>query len=190
MRNQVLVALAIASASQASAQSGFTPTLPPPPPGSFGSSSSPSSGEATSRCADLAIVSAEIVRIPPNGPPLAPNEVGVAWEVSNLGPEIYRAPDENKQWLTLEAWDPATSRFVQIAQNVLPPSGNGAVTLARSASWRGYLRGVMPSGIRSGLMLRLHYAPESGSWRGVAVDCSPTNNSRTPRLPLPPLTHR
>jgi hypothetical protein len=166
MRYTLAAALLCIAVTTASAQ---TPSLPPgtpiPRPGPPG----------PILCTDLAIVGWNGSRGPP-GAPLAANEVAIYFHVRNNGPRTYTAPDENKQWISLVVAMPTGDET--IAVNVLPPSGSGAVSLARGASWRGHVRGALPAGVtrtsHPPARLQLNYATAAG-W-SPPVDCNIGNN--------------
>lgn len=129
------------------------------------------------RCTDLAITGWNGTRSV-SGTPLAENEVAIAFAVSNNGPAAYRAPDENKQWISLVMTTPGGPRSIGI--NVLPPSGSGAVALAAGGTWRGVLRATLPPGVtrtaHPPVSLQLNYAPGSAGWTPPS-DCNLSNNT-------------
>lgn len=151
------------AATNASAQS----PIPGPP------------GPPVALCTDLAIAGWNGSRSPP-GAPLADNEVAIYFQVRNNGPRTYMAPDENKQWITLVLDMPSGAQVV--ATSVLPPSGSGAASLARGASWRGHVRGTLPAGVtrtrHPPARLLINYAPASAGW-SPPLDCNTSNNARS-----------
>lgn len=167
MRYMLAAALLCITFASASAQTPI-PGVPIPRPGP--------PGPGPLLCTDLAVVGWNGSRGPP-GAPLADNEVAIYFQVRNNGPRTYIAPDENKQWISLVVAMPAGDQ--QIAVNVLPPSGSGAVSLARGASWRGHVRGTLPAGVTRAAhppaRLQLNYAPASTGWT-PPVDCNLSNN--------------
>jgi hypothetical protein len=136
-------------------------------------------GPPVALCTDLAIAGWNGSRSPP-GAPLADNEVAIYFQVRNNGPLTYTAPDENKQWISLVVTMPSGDQ--QIGVNVLPPSGSGAVSLARGASWRGHVRATLPAGVtrtaHPPVRLQINYAPASAGWSPPA-DCNVANNQRS-----------
>ncbi len=127
-------------------------------------------------CTDLAITGWNGTRST-SSTPLADNEVALAFAVSNNGPSAYRAPDENKQWISLVMTTPAGPQTIGV--HVLPPAGSGAVSLAARGTWRGVLRATLPPGVtrtaHPPVSLQLNYAPASAGWRPPA-DCNISNN--------------
>lgn len=128
-------------------------------------------------CTDLAIAGWNGSRSPP-GAPLAENEVAIYFWVRNNGPRVYRAPDENKQWISLVIDAPGGPQTIGV--NVLPPSGSGRVTLARGGSWRGHIRATLPAGVTRAAApparLELNYADASAGWT-PPPDCNTANNT-------------
>lgn len=138
------------------------------------------------RCADLAIGDYAVGAIAPDTEPLSDGEVAIRYEVRNAGGAPYLAQDSAQQWLAIEFTSPDGAR--QVVQAPLPPPPElaaaasatsdagrpGTVSLAPGASWRGYLRAMLPpEAARRPLRLRLGYAPR----RGPVQDCDLDNNT-------------
>jgi hypothetical protein len=133
-------------------------------------------------CADLTISSYNVATSMPAGnPPLRADEVALAFEVRNVGTTSYTAPDENKQWITLEF--PTSGGVISaVGANVLPPSGSGPVSLAPGAGWRGFLRARIPAVFHHpypASRLAIKFAPAAlPGWPGPAADCNHANDTR------------
>ncbi len=176
MRKMLIAAMLCMVAGAASAQTPTPLPTPMPAPTPLPTPMPRPPGPFTAACSDLAIVSWNGTRSPP-GAPLATNEVAIHFQVRNNGPLTYRAPDENKQWISLVLEMPTGATAIGV--NVLPPSGSGPVTLARGAEWRGHVRATLPAGVtrtsHPPARLQLNFAPASAGWTPPR-DCSTANN--------------
>jgi hypothetical protein len=145
------------------------------------------------RCADLAVTTLGFVSSVPGGPPLAPGEVALEYDVHNAGTSMYVAPSGASQGLSLEYSTP--SGVHQVAATPLPPAPSGTthasalgVTLAQGQSWRGYMRMTFPEAARRWpLRLRINFAQSSSPYAARISDCDPDNDEVVvPRSQLPP----
>lgn len=163
MRRVILAGLFCAAATLATA-------APKPAP-------APGPAPAPVGCTDLGIVNTAVLTHTADGPVPA-NGLAVAFKVRNFGTGTYAAPDENKQWLTLEFETAAGAR--QVGVHVLPPTGSGPFTLARGREWGGVITGTIPADIvrpTPPLRLKLNYAPAGPGWVGPSIDCNVANNA-------------
>jgi len=145
------------------------------------------------RCADLAVTTLGFVSSVPGGPPLAPGEVALQYDVHNAGTSMYVAPSGASQALSLEYTTPGGVH--QVAATPLPPAPSGTtqasalgVTLAQGQSWRGYMRMTFPEAARRWpLRLRINFAQSSSPYAARISDCDPDNDQVVvPRSQLPP----
>ena len=146
------------------------------------------------RCADLAVTTLGFVTTIPGGPPLAPGEVALQYDVHNAGTSMYVAPGGASQALSLEYTTPGGVH--QVATTPLPPAPSGTtqasaqgVTLAQGQSWRGYMRMTFPEAARRWpLKLRINLAQSNSPYAARISDCDPDNDEVVvPRSQLPPL---
>ncbi|MBX3428490.1 MAG: hypothetical protein KF779_02785 [Hyphomonadaceae bacterium] len=142
---------------------------PPPPP----------------RCPDLGVGTTAYMTEVPGGPPLAPNEVAVSWQVRNDGNTPFVAATPEDTSVALEYTTAAGPTRIAITPAITNLDDAGRVSLGYAHAVRGVVRGVIPpeaAGRR--LRLRLVYASE-GTRRGIP-DCNEANNIAP--LPHPPAT--
>jgi hypothetical protein len=146
------------------------------------------------RCADLAVTTLGFVSTIPGGPPLAPGEVALQYDVHNAGTATYVSPGGASQGLSLEYTTPggvhqvATMALPPAASATTPASAQGA-TLSQGASWRGFMRMTFPEAARRWpLRLRINFAQSSSPYATRISDCDPDNDQvDIPRAQLPPL---